>query len=402
MAADATAGMARASVVERSFYWFLALFILFTPFNSLGDAFALLQGTLDKTVPETSFVLKLYKDAFLLVSVSLAFLQHRRIPLGPLFIVGIVALFSALMFFIYSLPLFPQVALLGLRSYLPLAFFYVGFVFWQIDTRFVDRPFAVVLCVELLFQVYEMFYAPNFYGNQIFGLNMRNPGTFTSAGVMAAFSLLCLHRFWGRNKILALLSVLSVILSHASTAYLSILGFLAYYLVNYRLRFPKGLTIGLLLIMGIVSIPLLPIITLRDDVFDSLLPRFAIFQSYLENAFGVGFGLGTSAALLYGSSDAIIPDSFLAANLVNMGYWGLVLSAVCYGSLVVFLGRKPRVDFLVICLLTLSLTLVILEITPFIQLSLLILGGVYRRIVENRLRLRSKGAAAISTTTATP
>lgn len=371
--------------LESIFQWVVAIFILFTPFNSLGDALALLQGTLDKTVPETSTILKLYKDAFLFVSVGLAFAVHRRIPVGPIFGLGVLCLFSATLFFVYSVLGSPQVAVLGLRSYLPLGFFYVGYVFNRIDPRFMRRPFAVVLCVEIVFQVYEMVYAPNFYGNQIFGLNMRNPGTFTSAGVMAAFSLLCLHQFFGRQKIFAAIALISVILSHASTAYLSILGFLGYYFVNYYLRLPKLLTLGLLVGGAVVSIPLLPVLTLRDDVFDSLLPRLVIFQSYLENAFGVGFGLGTSAALLYGSSEAIIPDSFLAANLVNMGYWGLLMSVLCYFSLLAFFGRHPRLDFLLICLVTLSLTLVILEITPFIQIMLILLGGAYRDIREGRL-----------------
>ena len=376
---------------QRWFYVFLNLFILLAPVNSLADALALLQGTLDKLAPQTPVVLKLYKDIYVLIAFG-AIAQSAWVLRKPIFFVPLFQLAVMTVLLLWAVAAGrSDTAMLGYRSYLSIFLVLYGYLHGELDFHRIKKSLIAVLLVELGFQIVEALYAPNFYGNQILGINLRNPGTFTSTGILSALDALCLYVF-GKLKmpVWQFISCISLIFTHSSTGYVLLLAYAIYLLLERFTVAPKFLYLPAIILGAVVVYPILSIITFREDVLDSLWPRVRIFESYLQYPLGLGLGFGNSAAVLSGQQGAVIADSLLAANLINAGVVGLLLTLMIY-IWTIYCCRRSI--YLILVFVFYSATLVIYEITPFIQLFYLILGA---EIFRNEMMKRGHGAIATS------
>jgi hypothetical protein len=348
-------------------YLLFFLFVISVPFNSLYETIAHLQGTLpwDKTYPLTPIYLKLFKDMFLVGSIVMVLIaggfRFLRTELMAVYVFLVfVLVFSAISFSYENF----LTTILGIRSYLVVAFILLGYYYYDFDSLRVYPLLRFVLYVELAVQVLQFFYAPRFYGKSFYGYSIFNPGTFLIPSTMASFAIL-VHYYAVKKEdtLTAALALFSVFLSRSATAWVVII--LYYIIVLAKKRrlgndvVLAGLAAGALLIfLNIDSI------TGRASLLNNLQTRIDIFTSSLFFPFGKGFGLGSGATVLSQVKGAVIADSTITSLVVNFGWCGLIIYFLFLcGSLQVFDFR----NLLLLSFIGFSFTMIVFEMTPFIQ-----------------------------------
>lgn len=353
------------------------LFILTLPFNSIYDTVAFFRGTIgDKTFVQTPIWFKLYKDIFLFFAVVLSS-AYLVIRFHPKLIWLSIFMVVVLAFACFSVWMGTGIAaVLALRSYLSVFFIFLGFYFYQFDPIKVYPAIRFIFYVELVVQVLQMLFAPNYYGGMtLFGYNMTNPGTFLIPSTMASYALLSI--FYARkkeDKTTELLAVLSVLLSKSATAYLIVFVFYAIR-VSRHYKFSFSLVAAVVLVTVAIVFLNIDTITGRPDLINNIYARVGIFDKAAEFPFGKGFGLGSGGAVLLHVDDAVIADSTINSVLLNFGWLGFGV----YLFFVILSARYFKYfHLLFISFIGFSLTMIVFEMTPFIQFYFFELGRQMR------------------------
>jgi hypothetical protein len=374
---------------RRIFTALLICFIIAIPLNSSYEIIAMLNGTLvpDPDMTSWSTVLtplyiKALKDVFLGLTVLLLIASYLRSPAkrrifftSPFIIlntVSVVLILNAM----YSLSFMPpDIVFMGIRGYWSIAFVYAGAMYWDYSERSIYPYLLAVFFLHFLVQIMERIAG---VGQDVYFAS-RSPGLFMIPATAGAFALL-VHYFAIRFKStpLKLLTLISLLLSN-STAGLLI--FVAYYIYDYRNKLrPKVLYYPLYIVT--ISALCYGLITNLDELTgrgggasSSALTRLGILYLALSNwtslIFGIGMGIATSQAYLSGYGNAIIADNTYVGMLYNAG----IVPALLMLGFAFLSFRLFNNKLLALLLLGYSMTTVIFELNPVIQVLLILLGS---------------------------
>jgi len=359
-------------------YLLFFIFIITLPVNSYQDTVAFFKGTLgDKTRPLTPYAFKVFKDIFLvgcIVLVAVAGgLRYVRRDILPYYLFLILAV----VFAGFSATADDALAIfIAIRSYLVVFFIFLGFHYYKFDTIRLYPLLRFIFWIELGIQILQFLYAPPYYGLSYHGFNLANPGTFLIPSTMASFAIL-IHYFAIKkgDSITVVLSLISVFLSKSSTAWIILIFF--YFLIALKsFRVAKDAAVFLLMISGILLFLNLETVTGRETIVDiNLMARLEIFLDHLGYPLGKGFGLGSGGAVLMQVEDSVIADSTVNSLLINFGWTGfLIYGLFIMGSFRAFDYR----DLLLLSFVGFSLTMIIFEMTPFIQFYFFEMGRRFR------------------------
>jgi len=347
-------------------YLLFLLLLVTLPFNSVFETIALFKGTMDdKTKPLTPLYLKLSKDIFWLGSIVLiafaggfSHLSKRLlwVYLVLLFILG----FAAFAFLTED----TITVMVGVRSYLSIFFILFGFYCHRFDPIRIYPVLRGLLVFEVIIQVLESLYAPDYYGMMYMGFNLANPGTFLIPSTMASFAILVMYYAQEKNdNFTQILALISIFLARSSTTWLVVIFFYTIAFVK-KTKLSDSLLAVILLISASFIFLNLDLVTGRNAIVENLITRWNIFAHHLQYPLGKGFGLGSGAAVLMQAEDSVIADSTLSSLLINFGWISFLLYFVfLYKAYLVFGYR----NLLFLIFAGLSLTMIIFEMTPFIQ-----------------------------------
>lgn len=205
---------------------------------------------------------------------------------------------------------------------------------------------------------------------------------------MASYSIIV--HYYARqisDKKIVALTLLSIFLTQSSTAWMIVIFF---YLIIFskKIRFSKSVVLVILAIASCFIYFNLDAITGRPEILSNLLTRLSIFSNHLHFPFGKGLGLGSGASVLMHLDGATIADSTITSLLINFGWAGIII-------FVYFLSISLRYfeynNLLLIAFFGFSFTMIVVEMTPFIQVYFFELG---RQIAQ-----RSAGSDSQLTTT---
>jgi hypothetical protein len=390
------------TVVERYtrlFMYLLVGFIALVPLNNCFEIAAMMQRQLHSNAEVlTPLYVKTIKDLFLVLSMALALLAAIQRPscvriwLRRPFLLANLFLILVVIESIHSIAYLPaDVILMGIRGYWTILFLYIGALFHEIDEFRLYKALRFVFFLHIAMQSLQLVTDVGF---SVYGEH-RSPGLFVNPSTAAAFALV-LHHF-GRqygSRFISVASILSVVVSNSSAG---LLVFLLYYLIRMPKRFRHKLFMYpiytlLVLIVGCFIVVYIGTITGRHEGFyNSLFSRIDIIQTALSNwnlyLFGGGMGIATSQALTSGFADAIIPDNTFVETLYNMGIFSsLVLVTFVFLSLRQF--EDKLLPFVFICF---SMTNVVFEMNPVIQIILILMGSR----IGKRLQLASSVSQSV-------
>ena len=375
---------------NRIFTTFLICFIIVMPLNNCYEVLAMLNGTLAPPVPGmsswsvvlTPIYIKALKDVFLWLTVLLLIASYLRSPTNrkifftePFIILntfGLLLILSAL----YSLSFMPaNIVFMGIRGYWSIAFVYAGAMYWDYSER---RIYPYVLAVFFLHFILQIIERITGAGQDVY-FEFRSAGLFMIPSTAGLFALL-VHYFSIRFKSLPLkiLTLVSLVLSNSTGG---LLIFITYYIYAYRnkirpkvIYYPLYVVAVSVLCYGVIAH--LGELTGRGSAASgSALTRLGIIYLALTNwtslFFGMGMGIATSQAYLSGYSNAIIADNTYIGILYNAGMVPALLMLGFFVRSFRYFNNK----LLALMLLGYSMTTVIFEINPVIQVMLILLGS---------------------------
>ena len=374
---------------RRIFTALLICFIIAIPLNSSYEIIAILNGTFpfdpDKTpwtIVLTPLYIKAIKDVFLGLTVLLLIASCLRSPAKrqlfftkPFIILNMVVVVLILSA-IYSFSFMPpDIVLMGIRGYWTIAFVYAGAMYWDYSERSIYPYIVAVFFLHFLIQIMERIIGA---GQDVYFAS-RTPGLFLNPSTAGAFALL-VHYFAIKFKStpLKLLTFISLLLSNSTGGLLFLV---AYYLYDYRNKMkPKVLYYPLYIVT--ISALCYGLIANLDELTGrgggasaSALTRLSILYLAVSNwtslIVGMGMGIATSQAYLSGYSNAIIADNTYVGILYNAGIIpALLMLGFAFLSFRYFSNKLLAITFL-----GYSMTTVIFEINPVIQIMLILLGS---------------------------
>jgi hypothetical protein len=370
----------------------LLCFVVTSPLNNSYEIAAMMNGTLAAqasasgvpawTVSLTPIYIKALKDIFVLLTALLVVAGCIKSPkrarifmTGPFVTLNIftaIVILSAL----YSLTTMPaEIVVMGVRGYWSIIFIYAGALYCNLKENKV-YPFVIgVFFLHLLLQIIQFVTDVGF--NVYF--QHRSAGLFIIPSTAGAFAIL-VYSFAIKLKSTGLktLAIASLLLSNSTTGLLILV---VYYIYVYRNRFkPKILYYPAYFIVTVVGgyalIANLGEVTGRGEGASlSALTRIGLFYTAMSNwknlLFGLGMGVATSQALVSGYSRAVIADNTYLGIIYNAG----VLPALLMLSFVVGTYRYFENKMFYFLLLGYSMTTVIFEINPVVQIVLILLGA---------------------------
>jgi hypothetical protein len=359
--------------------YFLFFFLIITlPFNTYKETIAFFYGAVgDKTRALTPLYFKLYKDIFLFCALFLVVLGGGLIRIYQ----RLLGFYVLLVFiFIYAalslIQLDVLTVFLGLRSYLPIIFILFGFYFYRFDPATLFPVLRVLLYLEFVLQILQLLYAPSYYGSALLGYNLTNPGTFLIPSTMASFAILVYYYARERgDPVTAVFALMSVVMSRSSTALIVLIIYFVIMLIK-RSRFSDGVLVVILLLSAYLLYSNIELVTGRDNIADNLVIRFGIFLENLSEPLGQGFGLGSGAAVLTQREGAQIADSTITSLLINFGWFSFGIYFIFVAKSFQTFGYK---NLLCLAFVGFSLTMIIFEMTPFIQFYFFELGRAMRK-----------------------
>lgn len=343
------------------------------------------------SVALTPTYVKALKDIFALLTVSLCAYSIAVVPSrARLFLTRpfvVLNVFVALIFLAacYSLTFMPvTIVLAGLRGYWSILFVYAGALCCDLPEQKIYPYLISVFWFDVLIQVIQFVTDVGF---PVY-FEHRSPGLFIIPSTAGGFALI-IHYFGlrFRNTILKIASLVSLLLCNSTTGLLCLI---CYYAYRFRNRFrPKALYYPIffcgLIGFGYWLFLNIGVITGRGGGASfSLMVRLGVMYSALSNwvslMLGQGMGIASSQALLLGYADAKIADNTYIGLLYNAG----ILPALVMFCFVVFSYRLFSSKLLYLVLLFYSMTTVIFEINPVIQIVLILLGmQIGRRYAES-------------------
>ena len=380
-----------ARQVERVFGAFCIFFIATSPLNNSYEIAAMMSGTLVAseslsgasawTATLTPVYIKALKDVFLFATVLLAcyaclrWPKKTRIFLAPPFLVLNVFLVLLLLTALYSFTFMPaSIVLAGIRGYWSILFVYAGALFFAVGEERIYSILLIVFAIDFSFQIIQFL---TDVGYSVY-FEHRSPGLFIIPATAGGFALL-IH-YVGirmRSNAVKLVSIGSLLLSNSTTGLLCLI---AYYVFSFRNKFKPKIVYypifasGVLLTAAIVFENIGSITGRGGGATLSLLTRVGLIYAALTNwsslIVGQGMGVATSQALLLDYSGARIADNTFIGLLYNAG----IVPAMLMLLFIVFSYRLFSNKLLYFQLLGYSMTTVVFEINPVIQILLIFLG----------------------------
>lgn len=376
----------------------ILLSILLTPILGLYELSELLNLNISNFLPGLK-LLKTSKDFFILLiiltGIIFSFWKFLKMS-SVLYLFSIIAIFISFFISIFSVPL--EAIISGIRWISPFVLFlFLGKLrlpFYQKLTSWLE----IIITFGLILQFYQLFNMNGIYGISISGYSIRNPGYYLSPSSMSAFSMTTLffiHNFENNERkrlIYLIIVILSVFLTASGSGILSLFLYVLYIIFKKQNTYFFILTLVIFLLF---FIGFLPLITGREDIFDSPLGRIDILLQNisLNNIFfSSNFGIATNTFInlrpdLLDSQVAIISDSMINSSIINSGLLFLLI-------LIYIIFFKPIYKYGKIGLLFLFINLpfflstVIFELYPvnillFIELISLPLIIHHNRIKNN-------------------
>lgn len=337
------------------------------------------QGTLPYggwALSLTPIYMKTIKDIisfFLFVLLIIGGLIQRDIALIKVFwLIGAFFVFLMLSFLLSILrSLVPlEILVFGVRGYMSIIYIFIGYYFAPYMKKSIFKAIVVMFIIQFIFQCLEFFSG---VGKPVFD-EFRNPGFFINPATAGMFSLFMLYISEKiRMKSICTLSILSALLSNSTTA---LIGVIIFSLMMISNKFKqKKLVVLILFFVVILFMPYLFHFYARGpDAIRSGLTRVGLWINIFNSDFnyftGNGLGTASSAALLSGYTKAFIADNIYLSALYTMGLTGLMLIM----SIFVLLYRKLTNKKLFMILFLYSLTTVVFQINPIVQLVFLFIG----------------------------
>lgn len=379
----------------RIFATLMACFVALTPLNNCYEVAAMMMGSLSSsksagtawTTVLTPIYIKAIKDVFLIASALLLATSvvkssgrtARAFATRPFAALNTFCLVVALCA-LWSFSAMPaSLVLMGIRGYWVVLLVYVGALYWELDERRIYPVIIAVFCVHLLLQLIQ--------GITDVGYNVyfehRSPGMFMVPATAGAFALLVHYVGTRINSIpLKSASVVSLLLSNSTTGLLILI---AYYIYTCRNKFRYKLVYYPIYIVVAASVAFsvwlnLGWVTGRGEGASySAVVRLGLLYAAVSDwrnlLFGHGMGIATSQALLSGTAGAVIADNTYVGLLYNAG----AIPALLMLGFVVLSSRYFENKLLFFLLLGYSMTTVIFELNPVIQIVLVLLGAQMMR-----------------------
>lgn len=380
----------KPSIIKHSSWFSLLLicFIVSIPLNNSYEIAAMMNGTLqNNTETLTPVYLKLFKDIFFILSVALLIASGMKSPSSikifttwPFVLLNIFVCCVALTA-LYSFIFMPaEIVLMGIRGYWSIGFVYVGAMYCNINEHKIYRSIVAIFLLHFVLQVVQFITKAGF---AVYS-EMRSPGIFVIPATAGAFALLVYYFAIKFNSaLLKLISIASLLLSNSTTGLLMLL---VYYIYSYRNRLkPKVIFYPVyFFIVGMFSFVLIlhlgEVSGRGDGASVSIMTRVSILYLALTHwtslIFGMGMGMATSQALLSGYNNALIADNTYIGILYNAG----IMPAIVMLTLVFLSCRYFENKLLFFILLGYSLTTVFFEMSPVVQIILILLGAHIGRL----------------------
>lgn len=363
------------------------LAISFFPLFNSFEIYALISGTLvSQVLNETPIQIKVIKDIFMIYIVSISFfliLRENRIKSRLLFF-WIINLFLTIL---VALLFLDDVAIYvaGVRWLVPLIlpFFIISYVD-EMLIRKISGLTEKLFIINLLVQVYQLFFASQWFGAGIFGLSLRNPGLFLIPSTSAFFVMIVFffkifysssQKFLNRYIFIFFLIPLSLFLTASAT------GLVAYFF-SLIIVSSKRIKAKLLVVFSIIVLPViymimvqaLPLLTSRAEVVEvSLMTRIDILLEnisdipLLSSKLGYATNTGVLLANVFNHTDrALIADSTVTSIIYNMGLVSSMIMLVVFLTFILYIvinNKKEELTFLTIVSIF-SLTVIITEAFP--------------------------------------
>jgi hypothetical protein len=348
------------------------------------------------------FYIKLPKDILMAFIIFLSFIYmcRHKYPLKYFIYLMILVSFTLCCFYLGMYDF--QIAIAGIRWALP--FFLIFFLYGITDISLLKdiTKLVSVLCIlNLLLQIYEMFYMPPIYGLNIWGLSGRLPGFFvhpSAAGTFAAYSFFLFKYYMdGKKKIIFItISICSIFLSMSSTAFFLLIIII---LLPIYMKSRNKIILFFFLLLGLtLTIYNLDLLTGREE--GSSLVSGSTRIDILTNVISSGelvstrFGSATNSAMTIKrwrgeldvedifdpDNDVFVADSLYTSVLTNYGYIFFIF--FIYFLAFIFISAynisltKRRFDFFVFFIIFLlsSISIIISEIFPLSLLSAVLLS----------------------------
>ena len=333
-------------------------------------------GMQEKTA--TPLYIKGIKDLLIIILASIMFFKTmlRNIKLPVLFW---AFLFCYLLSLIYSMVHNSPITILSsLRAYFPLLLLPLC-----INTVSKTYQYYIYLTLRVLFyiglflQLGGLFLASGYYGLYFNMFSSRNPGLYLIPSSMASFSMVYLYYslFFSKQKknFFELLGAipLSIFLTGSGT------GFLSYFFYIVSSYLPYAILACVILFFPFIFVIIyfmLPAISGRDDIWDSLWGRFPILERAIDNnaiffSKNVAFGTNNAALLsqnfthLKNAVGATVNDSTWIAIMNSAGIAGAIFFTLFYFQ-AVFTKRSQKTWIFFLCSFPFMSTILIFELHP--------------------------------------
>jgi len=357
----------------------ILLALILTPIFTINEAVSFILGSVQNRA-DTNILIKLSKDFLFILLIMLGFfriLQNKKSSINIIFLLFFILLFGSLIIsYLHSTHLIILIA--GVRWTIPLLLIIVllKYIDKRLQTK-ISKILIYLFFIAFIFQIIEFLYMPPLWGQNALGLSKRNPGFFAQNNTMAFFTLIVFYYslvFKTSKKLSNItytLVPLSIYLTSSGTGVV-VLGIMYIYLIYSKIKDTFLRASFFILLSGLLGVFLymLPILTNRGNVYQSILARVSIFfRSFnLDNLFlSSYFGLATNTGILMNhkfslvSTEFFIADSTLTSIVANIGI--IALAVFLY---IIFYVRSKSLEFALFLIVfgLFSITTIIMEAYP--------------------------------------
>lgn len=379
--------------------------ILVSVLSNVYEVIALFKGELtssSQSNPLTPFYIKSLKDILIF---SLLIVRFQGIGKSFDELSLPVPFWICLLFFLISLfftILYQNIlsAAVAIRWFMPFLFFPAFFNFESKHIqKVIYKAITTVLIIGLVLQVLQFFYSSSYFGKNLLGFSLRNPGIYLIPSSMASLTMMAMYYTYNfasnssvKSILLYFVCPLSILLTSSGSGILSILLFYGFLLSRFLL-----IDNMLSLILGVVVFTLaflfLPELTGREDIYTSLTDRVGILLKNFEIEnfiFSFNSAKATNTAnlvnrLLGGNVqqlDAFVADSTIVSLISGIGLVGAV------SFLILYLGymriSQLRWTLFLSATFPFFLSTVAFEVFPFGILMMLNLSFLIKETLNSR------------------
>jgi hypothetical protein len=387
-------------MLKKTTHSIILLLLLLTPIININEI--LWAIGLDERIVDGLFMVKSIKDVAFLLIILLSLLRiiyTKQVPKGylalPLFFIFIsicilVSIGNSSMMHILA----------GLRWSLPLFLFI--FLYDSIDRQFMKNVCNIVFVLLLLntiCQVVELFYMPPFHGQTYFGLSGRTPGMFSYPNSCASFiclSYIIVNEF-AKNETIKIfgriLAIFGVILAMSSTGIICLFTMMYFQIIRKQRNY-----LFLIIVVPIIVLftyEFADILTNRSEGASafSMNTRRELFMNGLYSAGIISntFGYATNTAIMM-LDRYFWADAFYTSFLINMGilpFLFMVFFILCIGFIAVIKRKALLIDIIIVYGLF-AFSTIITEVFPmnlFLAVFIAYMCGVRRKKYQQNIVL---------------